>query len=64
MCCIILNKKSSKPIFDYAVTIDTIEKETEIDFFHNLPDDLEDKIEGSIEKSKWTVMNTRTLIKK
>ncbi len=38
---------------DYAITIDELEERTGIDFFCNLPDDIEDKVEKSIDFSKW-----------
>ena len=37
----------------YAITIDRLEELTGIDFFCNLPDDIEDKVEKEIVPSFW-----------
>jgi len=37
----------------YAITIDELEKRTGIDFFCNLPDDIEDAVESSMYLSDW-----------
>ena len=37
----------------YAVSIDQLEALTGIDFFCNLPDDIEDKVEASVAFSEW-----------
>lgn len=42
---LMLNGTNTKPIISYAVSIDSIEKVTGIDFFASLPDSLEDRIE-------------------
>lgn len=48
------NKKGvSKMLYDYAVTVDSIEKVTKIDFFHNLPDSLQFRLEGKIDLKLW-----------
>ena len=47
------NEKITRPIKDYAVTIDHIEELTSIDFFHELPDKLEKNLESSINISIW-----------
>ncbi|MCQ2209397.1 MAG: DNA/RNA non-specific endonuclease [Paludibacteraceae bacterium] len=39
--------------FDYAVTVDEIEKETKIDFFHNLSKAEQAKLEGQINVAAW-----------
>ncbi len=40
---------TNKNYGDYAITIDELEKRTGIDFFCNLPDDIEDKVESELE---------------
>lgn len=47
------NTASNKGIMDYAVSIDSIEKITKLDFFPMIPDDLENKLESSINKTLW-----------
>ena len=42
------NKKQSGKLSSYAVTVDLIEKITGIDFFSELPDELEDKLESNV----------------
>lgn len=37
----------------YALSIDELEEKTGIDFFHNLPDKIENEVERSYNKSDW-----------
>jgi endonuclease G, mitochondrial len=50
---IIPNKSSQELLQHYAVTIDSVEKVTNIDFFYQLPDDQEKVIESKIDINKW-----------
>jgi len=47
------NEKSSKPIFDYVVSVDKIESITGIDFFPKLEDKLENSLEKNVNLSSW-----------
>ena len=49
------NKKliSQKDKLDYVRTIDEVEEVTGIDFFFNLPDDVEETVESNYDISKW-----------
>lgn len=47
------NERLDYPLETYAVSIDEIEKQTGLDFFKNLPDDVEKSIEGSLDKNLW-----------
>ena len=47
------NKKLDLPIEKYIVTVDEIESLTEIDFYHQLDDVLEEKLESTILKRQW-----------
>ena len=47
------NRKSDRPISDFAVTVDEAEKLTGFDFFSQLPDEIESRIEGRIDLSGW-----------
>lgn len=38
---------------DYAISIDELEERTGIDFFCNLPDDIEEQVESNLDVSKW-----------
>lgn len=38
---------------NHTVSIDELEEKTGFDFFHNLPNDIEDKVEASYNKSDW-----------
>jgi endonuclease G len=38
---------------DYAISIDELEKRTGIDFFCNLPDEIEDAVEATIDLDFW-----------
>ena len=50
---ILKNQKSSDPISKFAVTIDEVEEITGIDFFHSLPDAIENEIELKYDMKKW-----------
>ncbi|MGN0233284.1 MAG: DNA/RNA non-specific endonuclease [Bacteroidaceae bacterium] len=39
----------------YAISIDELEQRTEIDFFCNLPDDIEDKVESTLSLASWGI---------
>lgn len=51
-----INQKTykDKSISSYVVSIDELEQETNIDFFHNLPDEIENEVEKSYNKSDWS----------
>lgn len=49
------NKSGSKPMSTYAMTVDEVEKMTNIDFFPSLPDNIEKSVEADVDFSKWTV---------
>ena len=44
---------SQKPLSEYAVSIDALEQWANIDFFCNLPDDIENSVEKSYSLKKW-----------
>ena len=48
------NMECEYPVMHYAVNIDSVEAVTGLDFFYNLPDDMENSVENSIDISKWT----------
>jgi endonuclease G len=50
---IMRNGKNEYPTFSYAVTIDSIEKITGINFFASLPEDLQNQLESKIDISLW-----------
>lgn len=47
------NQSSPGNMRNYSMSIDEVEKITGIDFFYNLPDDLEDKIESVASFKEW-----------
>jgi len=47
------NAKSDRPLTDFAVSTDEVEKLTGYDFFSLLPDDLESKLESKVEFAGW-----------
>lgn len=53
------NQRSDKPLMDYAVTIDQVEKITGIDFFPKLLKGLDEELEGSLDKDAWPVNDKR-----
>jgi endonuclease G len=57
---IIPNTGSSEQLQLYAVTIDSVEKFTGIDFFPSLPDEQENIIEGTLNLKSWTWKSSNT----
>ena len=47
------NEKSDAPLSDYMVSVDEVEALTGIDFFHELPDDLEANLEANFSPFRW-----------
>jgi len=55
---VIPNERSEAPLKDYAVSIDSIEKLTGIDFFNDLlSDEEEEKLESTFDIHKWKISN-------
>ena len=50
---LIPHQPSDNPLFDYTVSVDEIERLTGIDFFNNLPDELEDRLEADLDRRGW-----------
>ena len=48
------HKESKKPLYEFVVSIDELEQKTGIDFFPNLPDDIENKLEASSNYKNWS----------
>ena len=48
------HEASEKPLYNFVVSIDEIEKRTGIDFFPNLPDAIENKLEENSDYKKWS----------
>ena len=42
------NSAGHKPLKKYMVTVDSVEKRTDIDFFPALPDEIENRIEAEL----------------
>lgn len=49
------NARSVSPLKSYAITVDSVEKLTGMDFFAPLPDELEEQLEGSFQPNKWGI---------
>ena len=47
------NKKINKPIEHFAVSVDSVESVTGIDFFFNVPDKIEQNIESFYDINYW-----------
>lgn len=56
---ILPNAMSTRPVMDYACSIDEVEKLTGLDFFPNLLKGLDEELEGSLDKTAWPVDNRR-----
>lgn len=50
---IIPNEESKKPLDHYAMSVDEVENLTGIDFFHNLPNNIEEKLERKYSVGRW-----------
>ena len=50
---ILPNKKRDYPLYSFVVTVDTVECVGGIDFFHLLPDDVEERLEGQAQYFAW-----------
>ncbi|WP_289037082.1 DNA/RNA non-specific endonuclease [uncultured Zobellia sp.] len=46
-------KQSTKPLKQFSVTVDEVEKRTGIDFFERLPKQLQNKVESTVDTSSW-----------
>ena len=57
---VIPNQGSREPLQHFAVTIDSVERLTGMDFFYQLPDNEEKVIEGTLDLSKWSWTTTTT----
>lgn len=51
-------KDSNKKYGDYAISIDELEKRTGIDFFCNLPDEIEEVVEAECDLNFWKLTKT------
>ena len=51
---ILPNEGSNRPLEDFAVTVDAVEKATGLDFFSALPKSVQEKLEGSLAISSWS----------
>lgn len=47
------NRQAVEPLSTYAVTIDSIEKLTNMDFFSPLPDEIENEVEANADYYQW-----------
>lgn len=50
---LIPHNESRKPLREFVVSVDEVEKATGIDFLHELPDDIEDKLESQVKTKAW-----------
>ena len=49
------NQVSTRPVLDYAYSIDQVEKSTGLDFFPQLLQGLDEELEGSLDKAAWPI---------
>jgi endonuclease G len=47
------NDRSTEPLADFIMSVDELEAKTGIDFFCNLPDDIENRVEKSVSVKAW-----------
>ncbi len=47
------NDRSTEPLADFILSVDELEAKTGIDFFCNLPDDIENRVEKSVSVKAW-----------
>lgn len=48
------HKESKRPLYEYVISIDELEQKTGIDFFPELPDAIENKLEASSSYKNWS----------
>lgn len=48
------HQDSNKPLYEFVTSVDKIEELTGIDFFENLPDDIENKLENNSSYKGWS----------
>ncbi|NLP58888.1 DNA/RNA non-specific endonuclease [Lutibacter sp. B1] len=48
------HEESNKPLYKFVTSIDAIEELTGVDFFSELPDDIENKLEKSSNYNRWS----------
>lgn len=48
------HEESNKPLYEFVISIDELEQKTGIDFFKELPDDIEKKLELSTNYKNWS----------
>ncbi len=53
------NQVSTRPVLDYAYSIDQVEKSTGLDFFPQILKGLDEELEGSLDKAAWPVNKKR-----
>jgi endonuclease G len=49
------NTATNQPMMTYMMSVDEVENLAEIDFFYQLPDEIEEKVESDYNISDWTV---------
>lgn len=54
---LIPNEKSTKPLQTYLVSVDSVESLTGIDFFPELKDSIENRLERSADTYAWSFNN-------
>jgi len=54
------NAKSNRPLTDFAVSTDELERLTGLDFFSQLPDDVENNLESSVVLAGWFTGYTKS----
>lgn len=47
------NQKSNRPLLDYAISVDSLEQFSGIDFFFHLPDSIENELEKKVSYEDW-----------
>lgn len=51
---LIPHKDSSKPLYEFVVSIDELEQKTGVDFFPSLPNSIENKLEANTNYKNWS----------
>jgi endonuclease G len=49
------NESGRKPLATYAMSVEDMQIITDIDFFPTLPNDIEQKVEGEVDFTKWNI---------
>lgn len=61
---VMANEGSMLPVEHFAVTVDSVEHLTGLDFFNSLPDSIEDRVERTMDSNQWRFSTKNPCVKR